>query len=303
MWPWLVVYPLASAALARVVYMNGDWLVAQARALGATLQGLVVDWVYAPTMRLLATLRTGRSRRELLVRGESLAADELSLERMVAALGRDTLRLSGDDLDALVQRTNQGDLTPVLELYESAIRSPLRGVLAGSLVRTLLIQVQKAKVDLELAMQGIDWLLASQELLLCAVGLAPALALTYALAVGAARVVGWAARRPGAPRHDLGAARLAAWCALRRLDQACHTQDTPSAQQYGYVLLDVRTLRISFDALLPRLARRGARHAWLREAHADLDELEAPGVAADANTRRRATVARMWRSWGGVLRV
>jgi nuclear control of ATPase protein 2 len=38
------------------------------------------------------------------------------------------------------------------------------GTIRGDLIRALLIQVQKTKVDVELAMSGIDTLLKSQEL-------------------------------------------------------------------------------------------------------------------------------------------
>ena len=38
------------------------------------------------------------------------------------------------------------------------------GTIRGNLVRALLIQVQKTKVDVELAVNGIDALLKSQEL-------------------------------------------------------------------------------------------------------------------------------------------
>lgn len=38
------------------------------------------------------------------------------------------------------------------------------GTIRGDLVRALLIQVQKTKVDVELAVSGIDALLKSQEL-------------------------------------------------------------------------------------------------------------------------------------------
>lgn len=69
-------------------------------------------------------------------------------------------------------------------------QSPLKSTLTGSLVRSLLIQIQKAKVDLEVAMSGIDRLLKSQQLLFGAVGVAPAMALVYF-------VTSWAHRRVG----------------------------------------------------------------------------------------------------------
>lgn len=58
----------------------------------------------------------------------------------------------------------EGDLTPVLRVYEKELQSPLYGAIRGDLVRALLIQIQKTKVDVEVAMGGIDALLKSQEL-------------------------------------------------------------------------------------------------------------------------------------------
>jgi len=47
-----------------------------------------------------------------------------------------------------------------------------------------LIQIQKSKVDLELAMSGIDRLLKSQELLFGAVGIAPAFLILWGMKNG-----------------------------------------------------------------------------------------------------------------------
>ena len=61
-------------------------------------------------------------------------------------------------------RIREGDLTPVLRAYEKDLRKPFIGTVRGDLVRALLIQIQKTKVDVEIAIGGIDSLLKSQEL-------------------------------------------------------------------------------------------------------------------------------------------
>ncbi|KAI6861670.1 hypothetical protein KC318_g20597 [Hortaea werneckii] len=53
------------------------------------------------------------------------------------------------------------------------------GSLRGNLIRALLIQIQKTKVDVEVAMGGIDSLLKSQELVFGFVGLTPGILVTY----------------------------------------------------------------------------------------------------------------------------
>lgn len=66
---------------------------------------------------------------------------------MVMDLGRDYYHLSGPQLQALGDRVKNGDMEEVLRVYEREMQSPLKNALMGSLVRTLLIQVQKTKVS------------------------------------------------------------------------------------------------------------------------------------------------------------
>ena len=70
-----------------------------------------------------------------------------SLERMAISLSKDRLSYNQSELDALAERIRHGDLTPVLEIYENDIKSPIRSAITGTLIRSLLIQIQKAKVS------------------------------------------------------------------------------------------------------------------------------------------------------------
>lgn len=65
---------------------------------------------------------------------------------MALSLGKDKLSLNDTQLQQLAEQIRQGDLTPVLRIYEEDIKAPVRTALTGSLVRSLLIQIQKAKV-------------------------------------------------------------------------------------------------------------------------------------------------------------
>ena len=65
---------------------------------------------------------------------------------MALALSKDTLSYSSEQLADLAGRIRQGDLTPVLKVYEEDLKSPIKSALGGSLIRSMLIQVQKAKV-------------------------------------------------------------------------------------------------------------------------------------------------------------
>lgn len=67
---------------------------------------------------------------------------------MAVDLSRDRLSLNESEVQQLSERIRQGDLTPVLRIYEEDIKTPVRTALTGNLIRSLLIQIQKAKVRL-----------------------------------------------------------------------------------------------------------------------------------------------------------
>lgn len=67
---------------------------------------------------------------------------------MALSLAKDKLYYSSSQLENLSNAVRQGDLTPVLRIYEEDIRTPLRSAVTGTLLRSLFIQVQKAKVSL-----------------------------------------------------------------------------------------------------------------------------------------------------------
>ena len=69
-----------------------------------------------------------------------------SLERMALSLSKDKYKFSPAELEGLSMQIRRGDLTPVLKVYEEDLKSPLKSAIAGSLIRSLLIQVQKMKV-------------------------------------------------------------------------------------------------------------------------------------------------------------
>ena len=65
---------------------------------------------------------------------------------MAIDLSKERLSLNATEVGQLAERIRQGDLTPVLQLYEEDIKAPFRTAIKGSLIRSLLIQIQKAKV-------------------------------------------------------------------------------------------------------------------------------------------------------------
>ena len=66
---------------------------------------------------------------------------------MVLDLGRDYYHMSEPQLENLGEKIRSGDMEQVLRVYEKEMQSPVKNALLGSLIRTLLIQVQKTKVS------------------------------------------------------------------------------------------------------------------------------------------------------------
>lgn len=65
---------------------------------------------------------------------------------MTLSLAREKLNYTPEQMAALSQQIRLGDLTTVMQIYEDDIRNPLKSAVGGTLLRTLLVQVQKAKV-------------------------------------------------------------------------------------------------------------------------------------------------------------
>ena len=67
---------------------------------------------------------------------------------MALSLAKDKLYYSSAQLQNLSNAVRQGDLTPILRVYEEDIRTPFKSAVTGTLLRSLFIQVQKAKVGI-----------------------------------------------------------------------------------------------------------------------------------------------------------
>ncbi|GLI80069.1 nuclear control of ATPase protein 2 [Penicillium ochrochloron] len=152
---------------------------------GATIIDFGGNWVVDPIRKLIGTIRHDEKSEIAIMSKNSLVADRASLERMVIDFVRDRPdssqgQLPVEDTTAIANAVKEGDLTPVLKAYERDLRTPFVGTVRGDLVRALLIQIQKTKVDVEIAISGIDALLKSQELVFGFVGLTPGILVSYA---------------------------------------------------------------------------------------------------------------------------
>ncbi|KAG7088332.1 hypothetical protein E1B28_012339 [Marasmius oreades] len=160
LWPRLILGPPIFLYTVGRLYHSRGSLLQLARESKEVLQGFLVDWLIEPLKGVFDTVRS--KDKSVIVSKEGVEADFESLERMAISLAKDHLNYNSDQLRGLSEQVRAGDLTPVMKLYEEDIRSPVKSALGGTLLRTLFIQVQKAKVDIDQALTGIDRLLKSQ---------------------------------------------------------------------------------------------------------------------------------------------
>eukprot|EP01097_Dermamoeba_algensis_P009020 TRINITY_DN6217_c0_g1_i1.p1 TRINITY_DN6217_c0_g1~~TRINITY_DN6217_c0_g1_i1.p1 ORF type:complete len:237 (-),score=60.70 TRINITY_DN6217_c0_g1_i1:57-767(-) len=72
--------------------------------------------------------------------------------------------LSTEETQKLIAQSHAGDLSSIMPDYEQSIKKPIKNTLFGSMIRLILIQVHKQKIDVERTMVAVDRLLRSNEL-------------------------------------------------------------------------------------------------------------------------------------------
>lgn len=189
---WIVRYWLpgilvvaSGSTILRIISNRQAEIAKWLQEFGSTVRDFWFNWVIAPVRKLIGTIRHDEQSEVAIMSKDSLRADRESLERMVVDFAADHptngSAYSQAQLDEISAKVKEGDLTPVLRAYERDLRKPFIGTVRGDLIRALLIQVQKTKVDVEVAIGGIDSLLKSQELVFGFVGLTPGLLVSFAV--------------------------------------------------------------------------------------------------------------------------
>ncbi|KAK5169400.1 Nuclear control of ATPase protein 2 [Saxophila tyrrhenica] len=182
---------LSSSTILRILLNRKAEIIQWVQDFGATIVDFWTNWVVEPTRKVIKTIRHDEGSEVSIMSKRSLEGDRASLERMVVDFAIDNpgtadANSSGSLSDAEIldirTKVREGDLTPVLKAYEKDLTKPFMGTVRGNLIRALLIQIQKTKVDVEVAMGGIDSLLKSQELVFGFVGLTPGILVTYFVA-------------------------------------------------------------------------------------------------------------------------
>ncbi|TID19875.1 hypothetical protein CANINC_003670 [Pichia inconspicua] len=132
------------------------------------------NWIIEPVNNILKTIRHDDQSEIALMSQKSLETDLKSLERMVLEYVEDA-HLEVADKNVIIEKVKYGDLDIIMSEYEKELKTPVKSILVGDMLRNLLIQIQKTKVDGTLALNGVDKILKSQELVFGFVAASPSI--------------------------------------------------------------------------------------------------------------------------------
>lgn len=257
-WLPVTVAVLSSSTMLRILLNRQAEIVAWIEDLGHTVLDFWSNWVVEPTRKVIKTIRHDEGSEVSIMSKRSLEGDRASLERMVVDFAVDNPGNSTDTGNPLTEgeiaeirtKVREGDLTPVLKAYEKDLTSPFMGTVRGNLIRALLIQIQKTKVDVEVAMGGIDALLKSQELVFGFVGLTPGILVCIGLSRWAQSTFSSRKGSDQARKHGLMTRQL------RNIDRVL-TNSTPTDfgelyyKDHGLLLCEVHVLREEAKRAMP----------------------------------------------------
>lgn len=257
-----------------------------------TATGFVQNWLIKPIGDMLSVMRHDDLAELSLTSRESLQLDLDLLERMVVDYTADYT--AHGDLEAMRSEIHdavqEGNLTVLMSKYEQDIRTPFKSTLKGSLPRALLIQVQKTKVDGAVALNGIDKLLKSQQLVFGVVSISPSVLIVYQ----AWRVLRAQLFDRPIVINGKQATMVCLKC-LNTIDKYLSRYSEASAHERvyieGYLLIEVLSLKQQSLRLLPN----AVKEMWVE----DLDLLNDTRWSIEARLR---VMARIWSAYGHYFR-
>eukprot|EP01129_Flabellula_baltica_P007938 TRINITY_DN3123_c0_g1_i1.p1 TRINITY_DN3123_c0_g1~~TRINITY_DN3123_c0_g1_i1.p1 ORF type:complete len:480 (-),score=85.47 TRINITY_DN3123_c0_g1_i1:18-1457(-) len=126
--------------------------------------GFYSRYIEGTVKNIINTIRSDVDEETIKLHQKSLQASEESLARMVIDFTSEQSQLEKIQIDEIFDKAKLGDLSPVMPYYEKEIQSPIKNAMFGQFIRLVLIQVQKAKVDVERSLLKVDKLMQANEL-------------------------------------------------------------------------------------------------------------------------------------------
>ncbi|KAH7618699.1 hypothetical protein Ndes2526B_g05616 [Nannochloris sp. 'desiccata'] len=298
-----------------------DW----AKAAVHAVRSAWAEHVVGPLERVRGELFNTFRRRPAIVSMGEYEADRDSLQRMLEDFKTDFIQRRGTAA-AMVSRdtssasnhtgpaTGSGEITSVateiedvqllegMELmmrsYEQELKRPVRNLVSGDLMRSLLIQVQKLKVDTESAMLEIDQILRANELSISLVAAVPAFLIAGVVLYSLGNAVTPA---PPDPKREAVPARMAMIEVERALETLANCEEMNSGREgkvseaAGMFIFRLAVAYKEAEELFQRhrgMFGRESSSEW-NNLRADLLELAAPAPAG----QKMRTAARMMRAY------
>ncbi|KAL4457516.1 hypothetical protein ABPG75_012381 [Micractinium tetrahymenae] len=221
-----------------------DW----ARSAVSAVRGTWADHVVGPLADVKNELFNTFRRRPTIVSMSDYEADRDSLSRMLEDFRRDFIQKRGAAAAALpapgdpaapsgtAPAVPGGDaqllegMDLVMRTYEREMQKPLRNLVGGELVRALLIQVQKLKVDTASAMLEMDQILKANELSISLLAAVPAFLIAGTSLYYLGRMV---TPTPPDPRREALPMRMAFVEVERALEHVAAAEEAAAAAAAG----------------------------------------------------------------------
>ncbi|WPK24344.1 hypothetical protein PUMCH_001614 [Australozyma saopauloensis] len=247
-----------------------------------TVVGFWNNWIVKPIGDMLSILRNDNTM--TIASKESLQSDLDSLERMVEEFMKDNhVQVSPEEVHAAVSK---GDLTMMMSQYENEIRTPYKSIIKGLLIRSMLIQVQKTKVDGGIAINGIDKLLKLQQLLFGVLSISPSL---FILWQG-----NKALNNKSSLQADLESKRIDCLRSLNQIEKLVNREQTEDKLiGDGKLFVEIINLTLLARSIIPTKLRS--------EFHHDLNELAM--ASSDENlSSTKGMINRIWNMYSPYFR-
>lgn len=177
-WVWVFGGVLIGPLMTKKVVSNRAAIIEWVKEnLVSVVTGFYNNWIIQPIKDCVNIIKQDSN---IIASKESLNSDLSSLERMITDYVKDNgnQSMSEEEINKFIEL---GDLTMIMTNYEREMKSPIKNLVRGTLIRSILIQIQKTKVDGDIVINGIDKLIKSQQLLLAIVSISPSIFIVYQL--------------------------------------------------------------------------------------------------------------------------
>lgn len=304
-WPSRRRGPLKSRC---VLLLAGRWVYKNSKLSGSDnferwyrgasrmVKSSVRENIQQPIEHLVREATTQLKRPEAVVKEADVRVDRDSLHRMLQEFEGDhgDKARQGDGDWGDVSDEDVRRMALLMAVYESELKRPVSSLVKGNLMRSLLIQIQKLKVDAGTAMLELNSVMRSQELTLALVAALPALVVVASVTSAFYSVL---APTPPDFKRMAHSARMQA-IALERALLLAGKGNVSQEEGEGILLLLTSRLHFKLDKLFTRSGRMShARRVEWEMIQEDLDHLE--DTVCPLATKL-ATIQRMMRSYAAL---